>query len=151
MKIEVRSKSLAKEFIGDEVWAAISVTTYPSEFAKLNGTKRLGLLQLAFADVNKEEDVERINVLVHATENTSFFTKEHAAQIINFVQEMKSKGIELFLVHCEAGISRSPAIAAALHKIFVDKDDMEYFKRFQPNSHVYKTILEYAFENNLIN
>jgi len=150
MKIEVRSKRLAREFIGEEPWAAISITTYPTEFAKLNGTKRLGLLQLVFADVNREEDVERINVLVHATEVTSFFNKDHAAKIINFVKEMKAKEIELFLVHCEAGISRSPAIAAALHKIFVDKDDMYYFKRYQPNSHVYKTILEYAFENNLI-
>lgn len=151
MKIVVLPKRLAKEFIGDEPWAAISISTYPTEFANLNATKRIDLLRLCFADVNKEEDIGRINALVgQKSEETCFFDFEHAAKIIAFVQGLKDKGCDLLLVHCEAGVSRSPAIAAALHKIFVDNDDNLYFKRYQPNSHVYKTILQYAFDNNLI-
>ena len=50
-KIEVRSRSKAKEFISDVPWAAISIASYEGEWPQLNGAKRMGLLQLWFADL----------------------------------------------------------------------------------------------------
>lgn len=152
MRIEVRSKSLAKDFIGDQPWAAISIATFSHEFAKLNATKRMGLLQMEFADVDREDQVGTINALCKSEshEPTCFFTEYQAEKIVDFVQQMKIKGIELFLVHCEAGVSRSPAIAAAIHKIFIDNNDNEYFKRYRPNMHVYSTIINHAHEKGLI-
>ena len=44
-------------------------------------------------------------------------------------------------MNCEAGISRSAGIAAALSKI-IDKVDTIFFKNFIPNRHIYRTIME---------
>lgn len=50
--------------------------------------------------------------------------------------------IQQIIVHCDAGYSRSPAIAAAIAKAF-GMDDEEYFSggRYCPNRHVYRTML----------
>lgn len=45
------------------------------------------------------------------------FGPEHALQIIRFVDTQIRSGVNKFLIHCQAGYSRSPAIAAALEKI----------------------------------
>ena len=45
------------------------------------------------------------------------------------------------IVHCDAGLSRSPAVAAAFSKILIG-EDAEFFKRYHPNMKVYRTILE---------
>lgn len=50
---------------------------------------------------------------------------------------------ETLLVHCTAGISRSSAVAAALHKIFNGSDEAIFGKRcFRPNMRVYRMVLE---------
>lgn len=71
------------------------------------------------------------------------FSAVNAKEIIDFWNEINSK---LLIVHCEAGVSRSPAIAAALTKIN-EEDDNFYFKNYRPNSLVYRTILNYHFSN----
>jgi len=38
------------------------------------------------------------------------------------------------------GYSRSPAVAGALSKIYFNEDE-RFFKSYQPNMHVYRTIL----------
>lgn len=71
------------------------------------------------------------------------FSAVNAKEIIDFWNEINS---DLLIVHCEAGVSRSPAIAAALSKIN-EEDDNFYFKNYRPNSLVYRTILNYHFSN----
>ena len=71
------------------------------------------------------------------------FSYVNAKEIIDFWNEINS---DLLIVHCEAGVSRSPAIAAALTKIN-EEDDNFYFKNYRPNSLVYRTILNYHFSN----
>ena len=71
------------------------------------------------------------------------FSAVNAKEIIDFWNEINS---DLLIVHCEAGVSRSPAIAAALTKIN-EEDDNFYFKNYRPNSLVYRTILNYHFSN----
>jgi predicted protein tyrosine phosphatase len=47
-------------------------------------------------------------------------------------------------VHCDAGVSRSPAVAAALARV-LKGDDAEYFAgRYRPNTRVYRMLLEHA-------
>jgi protein-tyrosine phosphatase len=48
--------------------------------------------------------------------------------------------VSLIVVQCEAGISRSAAIAAALANIYLG-DDEPYFRTSMPNMLVYRTIL----------
>ena len=54
-----------------------------------------------------------------------------------------SDDIETIIVNCEAGISRSAGVAAALANI-INEDDSRYFKEYLPNMLVYRKILEAA-------
>ncbi len=144
-KIKVTSKSQAKAFISDVPWAAISITTYKDDWPKLNGTKRLGLLQLWFADVELE---------YYSLADEILFKPEHAKQIYDFVKSMHEKNdVELLLVHCEAGYSRSPAIACVLEQAFLGLESKlfpaKYFNSFEggylkyePNKLVHKIMIQ---------
>lgn len=135
------SKRLARVFVCDEPWAAISISTYKNEFPLLNENQRIGLLQLSYADID--------NSSLESTEEAyKLFSQEQAEQIWNFLEEYSPK-IKTLLVHCEAGISRSPATAAAISKV-LNGDDSFYFKRYTPNAFVYRTILESAARRGLI-
>lgn len=63
-----------------------------------------------------------------------------AAQIWAFVDKHRGQ-TGAILVHCEAGMSRSPAVAAAICRA-MGQDDRTYFQTYQPNLHVYRTLLE---------
>lgn len=136
MKFVVLSKSKAKEASFDEPWAAIQIATHKDDWPKLSLVKNLGTLQIHFAD----SDGQQKDIPWTTPEEAIIFNKEHANLILDFVSLMQEK-VNLFLIHCEAGRSRSPGVAAALSKIYND-DDMEYFKMFTPNMLVYRTILQ---------
>jgi predicted protein tyrosine phosphatase len=109
----------------------ISITEtskYLPEFKK--NKNRMGLLRLHFHDVDTIK------------EGYLHFTKDHAKQIVEFVNRHKER-IEEIIIHCTAGFSRSPGIAAALAKGLFNQDDDKYFYNFSPNRLVYRTLLEY--------
>jgi len=68
------------------------------------------------------------------------FSREQAQQIIDFFSHWRLI-VDTFVINCEAGISRSSAIGAALCKI-AGEDDSLFFKQYIPNRYVYRTILE---------
>jgi predicted protein tyrosine phosphatase len=54
-------------------------------------------------------------------------------------------GIEVLLVHCEEGNSRSPAVAAAISRIYLEDDRMYFLPHmYWPNRHVYNVLLDVA-------
>lgn len=53
--------------------------------------------------------------------------------------------IERIILHCDAGVSRSPGVAAALSKSLLG-DDAEFFRRYRPNMRVYRTLLNRLHE-----
>ena len=67
-------------------------------------------------------------------------TQRQAQAIWQFVQKHLSD-IKVIVVHCEAGMSRSPAVAAAICKS-LGGDDSKFFQEFQPNMLVYRLVLE---------
>jgi len=74
------------------------------------------------------------------------FNENMAVDIINFVSEHAPKNI---VVHCDAGLSRSPAVAMALSEIFNYGANMpQMFVRSYVggmhfyNKHIYRTILK---------
>jgi len=72
------------------------------------------------------------------------FEYEDADMILE-IWEMEKDNVDEFVIHCEAGISRSAAVAAALSKIHTG-NDMEFFTgRFLPNQLVYSMILYQHF------
>ena len=72
---------------------------------------------------------------------TSLFSREQAMEIWTFTEKHLSQ-IERVIVHCDASVSRSPAVAAALARVLND-DDTEFFGgRYRPNMRVYRFLLE---------
>ena len=72
---------------------------------------------------------------------------EDAKNIVDFV--FKHKDVDNIVVHCDAGISRSAGVAAALSKIF-NNDDFKYFSpytMYEPNMCCYNGILNYWVNN----
>ena len=49
--------------------------------------------------------------------------------------------VDVFLIHCEAGLSRSLAVAAALSRIYYN-DDGPWFELEFPNRLVYRLLIE---------
>ena len=66
-------------------------------------------------------------------------TAEDAERIARFVAAHQ-KSVSLIVCQCEAGMCRSPAIAAAVARA-LGQDDRRFFRDFDPNRHVYRLIL----------
>ena len=117
--------------------------TGPAKFGE--SKQRLGLLRLQFYDI----DVDSITNAGYLLEirkmqkeyGNGLFTDDQADQIVDFVENMRGK-IEVLLCHCEAGISRSSGMAAAIMRILTGSDD-EVFNnpKYIPNRFVYRKIL----------
>jgi len=123
---EVRSAYNAELFRCDRPWAAISITTL-GDFPALSEENREGLLQLAFADT---ADPSR----------DDSFTTDLATELLDFVDQVWGR-IEVLLIHCEAGLSRSPGVAAALSRIYYG-DDGPWGEYDFPNTLVYQLLID---------
>lgn len=104
------------------------------------------VLTLQFSDVNPKtfEDLgetECLEKLISEGKCLIFSDKE-AYQIKEFLEEIvQDKEIKTLIVHCSAGVSRSPAVAAAITKKYLG-DDSFFFETQIPNKHVYNLLLE---------
>ena len=69
-------------------------------------------------------------------------TKRDAQTIVSFVTDI-AKNHEKLIVHCEAGVSRSAGVAAAIMKALYG-DDWEVFgnQQYVPNMTCYRTVLD---------
>lgn len=123
-----------KNIKDDCVVISITSTTAKSIKANISTTYNVkDILFLVFDDVcGKIDELE-----------LKLFNKDMAKQILDFVDKHSDK---LIICQCEAGISRSAGVAAALSKIYNGTDDF-FFKRYIPNNLVYKTILELNYAN----
>ena len=111
----------------------VSITSSPDDVASLrkNPTCR-GVLRLSFPDAETGSD--------RYTEG-QLFSRAQADALWAFVLEHRRE-IERIIVHCDAGVSRSSAVAAALSRV-LNGDDAEFFAgRYRPNMRVYRTVLE---------
>jgi predicted protein tyrosine phosphatase len=111
----------------------ISITSSPDDVARLRKNPAcVGVLRLSFPDVETASEL-------HPEER--LFSRDHATTIWSFVQQHRS-AIERIVVHCDAGVSRSAAVAAALART-LDGDDAQFFAgRYRPNMRVYRMLLE---------
>lgn len=65
-------------------------------------------------------------------------SKGDAEQIAQFVQERRDE-VDGFVIHCEAGISRSPAIASAIAR-YLNQPEEQFWQEYHPNRYVYETL-----------
>ena len=130
--IEVRSITMARAFQCSVPWAAISIVSAVGGNPILSTENRVGLLNMAFEDIEFPRPT---------TPPELVFNKVMARQILDFVAEMYPK-VECFLIHCHAGMSRSPAVAAAIEHIYHERgSDNYWFEHKTPNMMVYRGIL----------
>lgn len=107
----------------------VSITTTRDDRAALPaGPSCAGVLRLVFADV---DDVGGAHIA---------FDAEHARAVWDFVEQHRER-VSRIVLHCDAGISRSPAVAAAIARA-LGHDDAPFFRRYRPNMRVYRTLLE---------
>lgn len=119
----------AERFVSTKPWVAISITDPGSEPAKLLEKNRLSVLRLQFHDLDQP-----------ALGSGDLFTPTMARRIIAFVIQW-APHVDGLLTHCEAGISRSAAVAAFVSKALFHEDG-EYFTRAIPNRLVLGTLMK---------
>lgn len=104
---------------------------------------RVGLLRVDFYDIDMNTITNAGYIReIKKEHGHGLMTEDHAKQILDFYEEMLGK-IEILVCHCEAGVSRSSGVAAALMRIHKGSDDKIFNDpRYIPNRFVYRKILE---------
>ena len=110
----------------------VSITTSPFDEARIPSSPHcLGILRLAFfdSDLPAEEDGP-----------DGLFSREDARRIWRFVLPLRER-LLCIVLHCNAGVSRSAGVAAALSNALCG-DDHAFFERYRPNQRVYRLLLD---------
>ena len=141
MDFLVLSRTKAKEYsykCHDASYIIISITDIDSERIVFNKSKQLkAVLRLNFDDVDNK--------------TASAISPDDAKRIVSFVKAWINQ-VELIIVHCEAGMSRSSGVCAAL-MLWINGDDTPIFGNafFRPNMLCYRTVLNELLEGGLLN
>jgi len=94
-------------------------------------------LDMSFFDMETAEDAR----IFQEEYGHGLFTEEHAAQILDFLDAVKDE-VNAIVCNCEAGVSRSSAVAAAILRITTGSDEKIFNDpRYIPNRFIYRTIL----------
>jgi predicted protein tyrosine phosphatase len=115
----------------------ISITSAVDDRARLRTNEHCkGVLRLRFldADAPSEQFAE-----------ADLFASGHADEMWAFV--LRHREVARIVVHCDAGMSRSPAVAGALARVLTGSDADFFSGRYRPNMRVYRTILDRAPEH----
>jgi len=147
MKIKIMSKLMAEKFVPNITvpHAVISITDptnkKPAKFEL--SEYLLSVLYVKCYDIDFSDGyMSHTRSQIMKKYGDGLFTDEHAMHIANFVLENKDS-IGILICHCDAGISRSSGVAAAIQRALTG-DDKEIFndKRYIPNMHVYRKVLD---------
>lgn len=132
MRFDIFSRKCVENYKTDEPHIVISIRNPDSEKANLPALEsRKDELFLSFADSG------RVGFNV---KEGNLFNKGQAELIWNFVDKYKDE-IDLIVINCEAGISRSAGVGAAISKTLNGNDD-DFYKYFIPNRLVYRKMME---------
>ena len=144
MDFAVLSRDEARDFHTDKKHIVISVMC-PGDSegpAKIpENKKNIGRLTMAFHDWDKRQKKIIEESTSPEAKDFVLFDRKMATQIVEFVRNFIVWDLELIVCQCDAGISRSAGIAAALAKC-INGDNEYYFKHFLPNSLVYSLIVK---------
>lgn len=129
MKVFVTDRrSIEQGYLVRSSYALISIRDPDASRARI--PKAAGLratLHLAFHDAEPSEGLELPAEIVIPTE-------EHAKMIWQFVDDHKDN-VGAFVVHCHQGMSRSPAVAAALAR-YLGLNDDQFWEEHAPNQYL---------------
>lgn len=138
MKILVMSRQKAKSASYHRAWpttaiiSIVDVEAKPVYFSP-EATWIKSILKLRFDDVEKGED--------------NCLSREQAGRIADFFLKTRDQ-VEQIIVHCEAGVSRSAGVAAALLK-YAGEDQNQILKnpKYRPNMTCYRMVLNCLHES----
>ncbi len=138
LTVKVFNRALARaetQFTQPDQFCIISISTpfdRPNKFFKNPQCKEI--LYLVFDDI------------VDARESGILMDENDARKVAEFCVRNIRRGVRTIWVHCDAGISRSAGVAAAILKYFTGDDTQIYDNpRYAPNSHCYRMVLN-AFD-----
>jgi predicted protein tyrosine phosphatase len=139
MIFRIRNFHTISCFTSETPYAVISIMCPFDNFPELK-KGYVDLLRLKFLDIDQDELC-----------GYKGFDVTDANNILDFVEKNKSI-VDTIAIHCNAGISRSSGVAAALSKIY-NGDDTWVFKnrKYCPNLRVYSLLLKEALNRGLIN
>ncbi len=126
-----KAKKLAYETLCKK-YAVVSITDTENEPVRFPANPMItGILALSFNDTDDEF--------------SGAITDGDADNIARFVTAVSDK-VDCLVVHCEAGVSRSAGVCAAIMKSLTDSD-MAIFNNpyYKPNMRCYRKVLE-AFQ-----
>lgn len=114
------------------VWISIFDTDETKRPTPIQRPRCYGILPISFDDIDREKP--------------GCISDEQAREIADFVDNAVRAGIRGILVHCEAGIGRSAAVANAIEE-FYNRFTIEPIYRIRsstelPNQLVYSRVLE---------
>lgn len=130
MKIHVSSRNRVNEVVKSCVGSVCIVSiTDPGEEPVAIGYGEVPVLRLQFHDYDR---------IIPGMKDVCYFTSDRAFEIVQFIKRHMSDNV---VIHCEVGISRSPAIAAAISHHFVVGSWWEWFKNYIPNFMVFTLMM----------
>jgi rhodanese-related sulfurtransferase len=123
-------------YLVNEPYAVISIRDPERRKPKIHQPGHCkGVLYLAFDDAEPSEAMILPGQI-------RLMTAEDAAAIWAFHEEHRQH-VRTMVIHCEQGVSRSPAVAAALTSA-TGGDPSLFFRDYQPNGFIYRRLLETA-------
>ncbi|MFI5340708.1 MAG: hypothetical protein ACHQ7N_12830 [Candidatus Methylomirabilales bacterium] len=131
MRLTFMGRGAAERLRLADKYVMVSITDPGSRPAALHDPACVAVLRLEFHDLDELPGFGGAFVL---------FTPEMAAQVAAFVEQWRDD-VSRIVVHCEAGISRSCAVASALALYFTGDDTRER-QSGCPNALVYKLMTE---------
>jgi predicted protein tyrosine phosphatase len=137
MKLLVRSRQAVEELaLPEEPHLVISIRTPgdPREVKLPETGKTIGVLRLEFDDLERE-----VPLLGWSGRPLQLFDGPMASDVFRFVGEHPEA--ETIVTHCDAGVSRSAAVAAALAKTLFGGDDSVWWTTKVPNRLVYRVMV----------
>ena len=135
MKIRITDReSIESGLLVRSTYAVISIRDPGSRKAKIPATSGLkDILYLAFHDAEPSPSLplpERVRPI----------TEKQAAEIWEFVDRVKDT-VDTLVIHCHQGMSRSPAVAAAVSE-YLKLDTNHIYQTYLPNAFVVHTLEE---------
>jgi predicted protein tyrosine phosphatase len=137
LSLQVLDRDMVRLVGHQEPYAVISITDPQHVSPNLaHSSFCRAVLRLRFSDVD-----ERFARMQVHTPYVIAFTSDMAQQVVRFVREQLDEGTRLFVIHCEAGMSRSAGVATALSQHY-NREEAFFLTHYRPNTWVRGLLLE---------
>lgn len=114
----------------------VVISIHSSRSKKPKVRRQAGLKDVLFVRFDDAEP----STLMELPQSIKLMTAAHAKAIWSFVSQHE-KAIGTIVVHCEQGMSRSPAVAAAIARR-LGMDETRFWNEHQPNQYVYEMMVK---------